>query len=149
MNDKSNYSQFYIIRTLKNVCHTYDAVLNKFFAPLGLTVMQCEVLNYLFHKPEGTARTDDLLYIFKVSPSSLSSVLSALKKKEYIQYKNVGRDLRTKHIFLTDKAVGEEERIQENMSALYTKIFADIDEEHFGIFQSVAGKLQNNLAKQL
>lgn len=149
MSDQPNYSQFYLVRTVKNICNNYDAVVNKLFAPLGLTVMQCEVLNYLYHKPEGIARTDDLLYIFRVTPSSLSSVLTALKKKNYILYKNVGHDLRAKQIFLTEKALEEKESVQGTMVKFYRKIFADIDETQFGIFQSVAGKLQNNLAKQL
>lgn len=105
-------------RLMKSISDSYSSISNQLLLPLGLTLSQCEVLDYLYRFPPEGVETDRLLCYLKVARSSLSNTLSKLRKKGYIRYFNKGGDMRRKQITLTGKAMEIQEPVTRQMEYL-------------------------------
>lgn len=58
--DKRKNESSALGRLMKSISDSYSSISNQFLLPLGLTLSQCEVLDYLYRFPPEGVETDRL-----------------------------------------------------------------------------------------
>lgn len=110
-----------------------------------LTSGQPKVLDYL--KNHNGANQKEIAAACHIEPATLTSVLTGMEKKDLIKRSNLNGDRRSLHVFLTDKGISLQKRVDYEFSQLELQAFNDFTNiEKTELIDSLI-KIYNNLSK--
>lgn len=109
----------------------------------GITPGQPRLLNYLFQH-DGCIQ-HDLAVHCDLKPASVSVILLGLEKAEMIFRLNDSADRRIQRVFLTEKGVQIQQKIDKAFNTLEKDCFVDFSEQEMDFFQTMLERLYYNL----
>lgn len=110
-----------------------------------LTSGQPKVLDYL--KNHNGANQKEIAAACHIEPATLTSVLTGMEKKDLIKRSNLNGDRRSLHVYLTDKGISLQKRVDYEFSQLELQAFNDFTNiEKTELIDSLI-KIYNNLSK--
>ncbi len=118
------------------------------FRALGLSLSQGYVLDYLLSQKEELPCATELCGAFRLSKSTLSTLLNDLKNKGYLEMFLDPGDDRKKRIILTEKAREEEARIRGVFAGQLRKAAGDIPFRRLAQLEYDLRTVRNNLQKE-
>ena len=114
--------------------------------PTGMTMSQLAVISYLHFRGEQETYQKDLETCLKLRRSTVSSLLSTLERKGFLQRVSVPQDARLKKIILTEEASLLGAQIHDAFSALDIKMFQGLTSEELSLLDTIFLKIQSNLS---
>jgi DNA-binding MarR family transcriptional regulator len=118
-----------------------DALLERYFRPLGLSVVEVYILRSLYEMDGQTA--SELAHSVGRAPTSFTPNLNKLQAKGYIERHSVDTDKRVVAVRLTDKAFELRERLLRTLKELDEKCFQTLGASEFSGFLKAMSTLQN------
>ncbi len=110
---------------------------------VGVTPGQPRLLNYLFQH-DGCIQ-HELSVNCDLKPATVSVILTGLEKAEMVFRLNDSADRRIQRVFLTDKGVQIQQKIDKAFSDLEKDCFEDFSEQEMAFFQVMLERLYFNL----
>lgn len=132
------------IKAIKRLYVLYYKAFNAILPEEEFTAAQCMVLVVIFRQKGKKITTEKLLNTFKVSRATMSQSLKELQKKNFIRYENNPDNLRTKTIYLTEKAEKLCPTIINGLERLLSEFFSGISDEELSSSFNTLKKMNEN-----
>lgn len=104
-------------------------------------------VEYLYDHPGSTAQ--EMVEYIRVDKATLTKVIKKLAEIGYIEVVRSETDKRTKHLYLTDKAVLAVKRIKEIHSSFFDTLCSDIPPEDIHQTEQTMLKMTGNLNQKI
>jgi DNA-binding MarR family transcriptional regulator len=124
-----------------------ERILNKEMAELGITYTQATVIGFLRKNTEREICQKDVETSLGLTHPTVSSILSRLEEKDFIQTTPFSNDRRYKKIFLTDKSVSMADAIQRKIDRISENAFRGISSEKQEDFSQIIQKMVRNISE--
>jgi DNA-binding MarR family transcriptional regulator len=124
-----------------------ERILNKEMAELGITYTQATVIGFLRKNTEREICQKDVETSLGLTHPTVSSILSRLEEKDFIQTTPFSNDRRYKKIFLTDKSVSMADAIQRKIDRISENAFRGISSEKQEDFSQIIQKMIRNISE--
>lgn len=110
-----------------------------------LTGPQGIILIYIYEHENENVYQKDIEKFLNIRRSSVTTLITSLEEKQYLNRVSVKDDGRLKKLVLTDKANNVINQIELQIQMLETKMIKDIDQKDINIFRKVIEKMTKNL----
>ena len=124
---------------------THKKMAKREFQKVDLTEGKPKLLDYIINNPGCSQR--ELATCCKIEPATATSILSSMEKEELIYRERNSKDKRILNVFLTEKGIEAQKKVE--------KIFLELDEMCFDGFSkeerldaiNILNRLYENLRK--
>ena len=124
---------------------THKKMAKREFQKVDLTEGKPKLLDYIINNPGCSQR--ELATCCKIEPATATSILSSMEKEELIYRERNSKDKRILNVFLTEKGIEAQKKVE--------KIFLELDEMCFDGFSkeerldaiNILNRLYENLLK--
>lgn len=128
------------------VANAQEKKFREYAASKGLTGKQADILIYLLYSGEKTVNQKKLEDKFKVSKSSVTTMLNTLERNGFIVRKRL--DGRANAVTCTEKAEKVKEGIAEAGKRRAQWVFKDFSDEEKETLDALLKKMRNNFQKE-
>lgn len=134
-----------ILRGSKHIHITIENTVNSKLSDMGLTAAQSHVLMYIMdHGGENVCSAQIHKYL-NVTRATVSGLIKKLRAKGYLTYESIEGDERIKNVVVTAKALEVKAELDNCLSSIEEKAFADFTEEEL----EVMNRLQERMIKNI
>jgi DNA-binding MarR family transcriptional regulator len=124
-----------------------ERTLNKEMAELEITYTQATVIGFLRKNTDREICQRDVEISLGLTHPTVSSILSRLEEKDFIQTTPFSNDRRYKKIFLTDKSVNMADAIQKKIDQISEHAFRGISSEKQEEFSAIIHEIVRNISE--
>lgn len=121
----------------------YDHGLSEFEIGWG----QQFYVEYLYDHPGTTAQ--EMVEYIRVDKATLTKVIKKLTEIGYVEVVRSEKDKRTKHLYLTDKAIRAVKRIKEIHNCFFDTLCTDISPSDIQQIEQIMEKMMENLNQKI
>lgn len=132
-------SQIYCLRNLQN------HIVSQALSDLKLSYTQALLLCKLSEMPGRSATQKALRGYLQIQSATISTILTGLKQKGFVQLTTDPGDSRGNLISLTPKAIALIPRLSACLDAVDQKTAAGLSEEEVAVFTALLQRMQSNL----
>lgn len=104
-------------------------------------------VEYLYDHPGTTAQ--EMVECIRVDKATLTKVIKKLMENGYIEVIRSKKDKRTKHLYLTDKAIPAVRRIKEIHRSFFDTLCFEISKEDIHKTEQTISKMSENLNQKI
>lgn len=112
----------------------------------GLTLGQPKVLDYL--KDHNGAGQKEIAAGCHVDPASITAILNGMEDKGLIQRRHLNGNRRSSHVFLTEKGMQMQQKVEQSFQQIEETAFAGIPEHTRQEFLQTFQHIYQNLQKE-
>lgn len=114
---------------IKQINNNYEREFNKALKKTGLTVSQCEVLDYLFHCRNREVCVKDVQKALKFKQPTVTGILARMEEKHFLELKESGTDKRRKNIILKEEAFEVRRKMERERRKVEQQLLEGMSEE--------------------
>ena len=123
----------------------YSRILEPVCKKWNLTRNELDVLLFLYNNP-GFDRAADIVARRGMTKSHVSLSVASLADQYLLQRSFSPVDRRTAHLTLTEEGIAVAREAREAQKEFFSLIYSGISEEDFAFWESITGKIQENIA---
>ena len=131
--------------------HTLDNMIGRQIASIcdkdGITQMQSWVIGYLYDRPSEDVFQKDIEAQFHSARSTATGIIQLMEKRQFLKREPVPYDARLKRLVLTEKAIGYQVSVINNLQQLENMLQEHIPPKDLDIFFDVIHQIKDNLQK--
>ena len=137
------YTFHYLL--LANQSMVHKSVFSK-LKNSGLTLGQPKILDYL--KDHDGAGQKEIAAGCHVDPASVTAILNVMEDKGLIQRRHLNGNRRSSHVFLTEKGMQMQQKVEQSFQQIEETAFAGIPEHTRQEFLQTFQHIYQNLQKE-
>lgn len=115
------------------------------FQKVNLTEGKPKILDFIINNPGCSQR--EIAFYCKIEPATATSILSSMEKEELIYRERNLKDKRILNVFLTEKGVESQKKVEKVFLELDEICFDGFSEEEKNNAINILNRLYENLAK--
>ncbi len=109
----------------------------------GLTIGQPKILDYLLHH-DGAIQKDIAIFCH-IEPASLTSILSGMENKGYIERKTIDNNRRSLHVYLTKSGKKYADRLNHEFAKIESEALRDFNEDDTRLLYDLLNRVHDNM----